>query len=219
MHRLTYSNVMATIAVFIALGGGAYALTRGEVKSKHIAKNAVRTKHIKNKQVRTGDLRDGAVNAAKLASAIRPLHFDGDAADHSLNDIILDQDGYRVTMACQNDGGAPQLDGSLRVPEDGTLDLQGVHRVRRPRRTTAGATQVPVEAATPFSVDVSNPAGGETRTTGVVVTYSGSTRSALITVHGVADDDTDTLLAERLDHPADAGRLVSPAAAGRSRGA
>ena len=43
---LTYSNVMATIAVFIALGGGAYALTRGEVGSKHIARDAVKAKHI-----------------------------------------------------------------------------------------------------------------------------------------------------------------------------
>lgn len=43
---LSYSNVMATLAVFIALGGGAYALTRGEVKSRHIAPDAVKAKHI-----------------------------------------------------------------------------------------------------------------------------------------------------------------------------
>ena len=35
-ERLTYANVMATIAVFIALGGGAYAITlkKNSVKSK-----------------------------------------------------------------------------------------------------------------------------------------------------------------------------------------
>ena len=44
--RLTYANVMATLAMFIALGGGAYALSRGEVKSKHIAPDAVKAKHI-----------------------------------------------------------------------------------------------------------------------------------------------------------------------------
>jgi hypothetical protein len=43
---LTYSNVMATAAVFIALGGGAYALSRGEVESRHIAPDAVKAKHI-----------------------------------------------------------------------------------------------------------------------------------------------------------------------------
>src|SRR5262245_66197736 len=44
--RLSYANVMATIAVFIALGGGAYALTRGEVKSKHIATGAVKARQL-----------------------------------------------------------------------------------------------------------------------------------------------------------------------------
>ncbi len=58
--RLTYANVMSTIAVFVVLGGSAYALTRGEVKSKHIAKNAVKTKQIS----------DGAVTSAKLADGL-----------------------------------------------------------------------------------------------------------------------------------------------------
>ena len=44
--RLSYANVMATLALFVALGGGAYALSRGEVKSKHIARDAVKAKHI-----------------------------------------------------------------------------------------------------------------------------------------------------------------------------
>jgi hypothetical protein len=45
-RRLSYANVMATLAVFIALGGGAYALSRGEVKSRNIAPDAVKAKHI-----------------------------------------------------------------------------------------------------------------------------------------------------------------------------
>ena len=46
LGRLTYSNVMSTAAVFIALGGSAYALSRGEVQSRHIAPDAVKAKHI-----------------------------------------------------------------------------------------------------------------------------------------------------------------------------
>ena len=58
--RLTYANVMATVAVFIALGGGSYAaitLTNNSVKSKHIAKGAVKR----------SDIGKGAVNSAKVA--------------------------------------------------------------------------------------------------------------------------------------------------------
>jgi hypothetical protein len=39
--RLTYANVMATVAVFVALGGSSYAaitLNKNSVKSRHIGK-------------------------------------------------------------------------------------------------------------------------------------------------------------------------------------
>ena len=42
--KLTYANVMATIAVFIALGGASYAATqlpKNSVGSKQLKKNAV----------------------------------------------------------------------------------------------------------------------------------------------------------------------------------
>ncbi len=75
-ERLTYSNVMATIAVFLALGlGGAYAADK--ITSKDIAKDAVTSKAIKNKTVKgkdvkdrtlTGrDYRDGSVGPLALA--------------------------------------------------------------------------------------------------------------------------------------------------------
>jgi hypothetical protein len=40
--RLSYSNVIATLALFLALGGGAYAVSRNEVTSRDIAPDAVR---------------------------------------------------------------------------------------------------------------------------------------------------------------------------------
>ncbi len=90
--RLTYSNVVATIALFIALGGGAYAafsLPAGSVKSEQIARNAVRSlkiakravkrrdvarnairsRKIKNRRVKSWDLADGSVSSPKLADA------------------------------------------------------------------------------------------------------------------------------------------------------
>jgi hypothetical protein len=59
--RLTYANVMATIAVFIALGSGAYA-----VKLK---KHSVGTKQLKGRAVTERKIADSAVTAAKLAAA------------------------------------------------------------------------------------------------------------------------------------------------------
>ena len=62
--RLTYANVMATIAVFIALGAGAYAagLAKNSVKSRHIATNAVRSHDIKNRAVYGVDIRTNSID-------------------------------------------------------------------------------------------------------------------------------------------------------------
>ena len=67
--RLTYANVMATIAVFgLLAGGGAYAASK--IGASDIAKNAVRSKHIKKNAVKTPKIADGAVTAPKLAGQL-----------------------------------------------------------------------------------------------------------------------------------------------------
>jgi hypothetical protein len=60
--RLTYANVMATIAVFVALGGASYAATS-------LAKNSVGSKQIKNGAVTGAKIKNGAVTAAKIGTA------------------------------------------------------------------------------------------------------------------------------------------------------
>ena len=60
-QRLSYANVTATIALFLALGGGAIALT--------VPKKSVGTKQLKAKAVKTKKLADGAVTDPKVAAA------------------------------------------------------------------------------------------------------------------------------------------------------
>lgn len=69
-RRLSYANVIATIALFLALGGSAYAVSLGKnsVKSKNIAKGAVRTADIHNKAVSAAKLRPGAVPSNAIAT-------------------------------------------------------------------------------------------------------------------------------------------------------
>jgi hypothetical protein len=74
--RLTYANVMATVAVFVALStGGAYAantvfstdIVDGEVKTADIANQAVNSPKIGNGGVQNADLSANAVTAPKIA--------------------------------------------------------------------------------------------------------------------------------------------------------
>lgn len=75
---LTFSNVLASIAIFIALGGSAYAVTKNSVGSaqlkqnavtaKKIKKNAVTAVKIKNNAVTSTKIRNGAVTGRKIAT-------------------------------------------------------------------------------------------------------------------------------------------------------
>lgn len=62
--RLTYANVVATIALFAALGGVSYAATT-------LPKGSVGSDQIQPEAVRTGKLAEGAVTAAKLGQGVR----------------------------------------------------------------------------------------------------------------------------------------------------
>jgi len=59
--HLTYANVMASIAVFVSLGGGAYAATE-------LPRNSVGTAAIRNGAVTTRNLANGTVTAEKVAA-------------------------------------------------------------------------------------------------------------------------------------------------------
>jgi hypothetical protein len=59
--RLTYANVMSSIAVFLVLGGAAIAATQ-------LPKNSVGTKQLKNNAVTTAKLKANAVTTPKLAN-------------------------------------------------------------------------------------------------------------------------------------------------------
>jgi hypothetical protein len=84
---LTYTNVVATLALFLALAGGTVwaankitskQIGKGAVKNKNLAKNAVKAKNlaknsvtsakIAKNAVKNAQIADGAVNFAKLAA-------------------------------------------------------------------------------------------------------------------------------------------------------
>lgn len=75
LPRLTYANVIASVALFIALGGAAVAagLPKNSVGPQQIKKGAVTASAIRSKAVRTGKIAPRAVTAGKLgARAVLP---------------------------------------------------------------------------------------------------------------------------------------------------
>ena len=60
-RRLTYANAMATIAVFIALGGSSYAVATSSITSRQLKNNAIRSIDLKNNDIRGKDVRTGTL--------------------------------------------------------------------------------------------------------------------------------------------------------------
>jgi len=64
--RLTYANVVASIALFIALGGTSYGLATGSIGSTEITNNSVRSKDLRNNDVRGKDIRNGTIGSPDI---------------------------------------------------------------------------------------------------------------------------------------------------------
>ncbi len=60
--RLSFANVVSVLALFVALGGSAYAF--------HLGKNSVGPKQLKKNAVTTAKIKNRAVTAAKLSAAV-----------------------------------------------------------------------------------------------------------------------------------------------------
>ena len=89
--HLSYANAMASVAVFVALGGASYAavsLPRDSVGTRQLREHAVTHSKLAAGSVDTGQLRDDSVEASKLAP--------GGVKKHSLSPWIRDQLGRRA---------------------------------------------------------------------------------------------------------------------------
>ena len=107
---LSYANVMATVAVFIALGGVAGAAVtplldkRGSVTGRHIARGAI---HM-------SDLAPSVLNQIAVASPL-PGNYTGRATDGSLTITALIFRGMIVQMSATGDCAFAAQDGDYRL--------------------------------------------------------------------------------------------------------
>jgi hypothetical protein len=100
--RLTYANVTATLALFVALGGGAYAATAlpaNSVGSRQLKKNAIVTAKIKNNAVTGVKLRDNSLAGADINESSLgkvPSAAVADTSAHASAAAALDTATYKT---------------------------------------------------------------------------------------------------------------------------
>lgn len=103
--RLTYSNVMSSIAVFLVLGGGAayaakkigsHQLKANSVTTAKIKKNAVTSPKIKNGTIKGEDINVGTTPFGRVVAKLRtggPLALNESFQTYPLNPGAYTQDG------------------------------------------------------------------------------------------------------------------------------
>ena len=84
--HLTYGNAMATVAVFVALGGTAYSVATGSINSREIRNNTIRSKDVRNNSIRGKDVRNDRLDGddireSSLATVPDAALLDGFAPD------------------------------------------------------------------------------------------------------------------------------------------
>jgi hypothetical protein len=108
--RLTYANVMATIAVFIALGGSSYAALR--VTGRNVPKDALTGADIKNL---TGkDVKDDSLTGADVKNLTSADVTDGGllAADFAPGQLAKGETGAPGAPGAPGADGLPGEDGA-----------------------------------------------------------------------------------------------------------
>lgn len=134
--KLNYANVMATLAVFIALGGSSYAALT-------LPRNSVGSAQIRSNAVSSSDIRDRAVRLRDLATSTRvALRGQNGPAGPAGQDAV----GFRSYV----NGGGGQIRGNARNVEHAA----GSNEYRLTFEPSAGAP--PIASC----IAVAGPSGG-----------------------------------------------------------
>jgi hypothetical protein len=122
----SFSNVVALMALFVALGGTSYAATR--IGSKQIKNNSVRSVDIKNRTIKSKDLARGVIGAtlqSTAAQASRDAGPTGVGASQNYTPVAtlggLEPGAY-VLFAKINQSSNNRTEGRCRIQAEGDVD-------------------------------------------------------------------------------------------------
>ena len=137
---VTFSNVIALCALFVALGGTSYAVTR--ITSKQIKNNSIRSVDIKNRAIKSRDIARGVIGSTLQSSAAQVVRDTGPTnvgASQSYTPVAtlggLEPGAY-VLLAKVNQSANTFTEGRCRIQAES--DVDGSNRGLRPQGTPEG---------------------------------------------------------------------------------
>jgi hypothetical protein len=104
LKRLSYANVMSTVAVFMVLGGGAYAAAT--VGTGQIKNNSVRTQDVRNGNLRGRDLRRNTLGGRQVKESALGRVPNADNLDGRDSSAFVANDNIGIFDGAENPIGA-----------------------------------------------------------------------------------------------------------------
>lgn len=190
MRGLTYSNVMATAAVFIALGGTSYAAVK--ITGADVRNGSLTGKDIKRNSLRGGDIRNGSLRAVDFRGGKLPAGPQGPKGDPGAasrwlligeNGEILEQSGGFTVVSRPGINGQPAANPNYYVDAGASLVGKGLSAtIAIQNRIDRTGDMTPDPA---FAGDV---AIGRCNTAGINCVPAGTNEDDTLVVRSLADN-------------------------------
>lgn len=124
--RLTYANVVATLALFVALGGSSYAALK--ISGKEIQKNTITGQNIKRNSLGRRQIKESSLSA--VPRALNAAKLDGHTAESFL--VRCPQGTIPIAGVCIETQVHPPAAYGVAVYECGRTDTQSAAGRRLP---------------------------------------------------------------------------------------
>ena len=222
--HLTYANVMATVAVFCAIGGTAWALSANSVgsrqlkpkavKTSDLAPNAVTSPKVKNGSLRRQDFAAGQIPAGDQGpvgptgpqgnqgnqgpSALR-LDFDQSELDNVFR-VVGTQNELTIKTRCRSVGAQAEVQVQLNSSVAAEVNFFVSNDAGAPPTLANSGTQLPASTDT-LLFGIQSGAGGFRRVESLAI-YRNPSRVISLHLHAIADDVSDSCRVQGIATPA-----------------
>ncbi len=140
--KLSFANVVSVLALFVALGGSAYAF--------HLGKNSVGPKQLKKNAVTTAKIKDGAITGSKVdLASLGTVPSATNASNAGRADTATTATNATNAVNATNAANAQPF-SFAHVNEEGVLDTTNSKNVAVVRDTTLGGGSTYCFSGLPF---------------------------------------------------------------------